>query len=129
MAFAIDRHDREVLAGTASPRALTGADIRTLMDRGLWAPFGEATITAPHGIQWLSGNARQYTVTASVLYAHKLGLVPITTPACSPERNGLTEAFVKTFKRDYVAGAELRDAGSCPRIPRSTWLVSRSTSR
>ena len=45
-----------------------------------------------------------------VLYAHELGLVPITTPAYSPQSNGLAEAFVKTFKRDYVAGAELRDA-------------------
>jgi transposase InsO family protein len=45
-----------------------------------------------------------------VLYAHALGLVPITTPAYSPESNGLAEAFVHTFKRDYVLGAELRDA-------------------
>jgi transposase InsO family protein len=45
-----------------------------------------------------------------VLYAHELGLVPITTPAYSPQSNGLTEAFAKTFKRDYVDGAELRDA-------------------
>ena len=30
----------------------------------------------------------------------------------SPESNGLAEAFVKTFKRDYVSVAELRDAGS-----------------
>jgi transposase InsO family protein len=36
--------------------------------------------------------------------------VPITTPAYSPESNGLAEAFVHTFKRDYVLGAELRDA-------------------
>jgi hypothetical protein len=45
-----------------------------------------------------------------VLYAHELGWVPITAPAYSPQSNGLAEAFVKTFKRDYVAGAELRDA-------------------
>ena len=45
-----------------------------------------------------------------MLYAHALGLVPITTPAYSPESNGLAEAFVHTFKRDYVNGAELRDA-------------------
>jgi transposase InsO family protein len=50
------------------------------------------------------------TATASVLYAHALGLVPITTRAYSPESNGLAEAFVHTFKRDYVHGAELRDA-------------------
>ena len=110
VAFAIDCHDREAVAWTASPRPLTGADIRTLMDRTLWARFGEATLQAPHAIQWLSDNGPQYTATASVLYAHELGLVPITTPAYSPQSNGLAEAFVKTFKRDYVAGAELRDA-------------------
>ena len=112
VAFAIDCHDREVPAWTASPRPLTGADIRTLMDRTLWARFGEAALQAPHGIQWLSDNGPPYTATATVLYAHELGLVPITTPAYSPQSNGLAEAFVKTFKRDYVNGAELRDAES-----------------
>jgi len=112
VAFAIDCHDREVFAWTASPRPLTGADIRTLMDKALWARFGEATLKAPHAIQWLSDNGPQYTATASVLYAHELGLVPITTPAYSPESNGLAEAFVGTFKRDYVDGAELQDAES-----------------
>jgi putative transposase len=110
VAFAIDCHDREVPAFVASPRSLTGADIRTLMDRTLWARFGETMLKAPHAVQWLSDNGPQYTATATVLYAHELGLVPITTPAYSPESNGLAEAFVGTFKRDYVAGAELRDA-------------------
>ena len=54
----------------------------------------------------------QYTATATVFYAHELGLVPITTPAYSPQSNGLAEAFVKTVKRDYVDGAELWDAES-----------------
>src|SRR4029450_6922973 len=57
-------------------------------------------------IQWLSEHGPPYTATASLLYAHELGLVPITTPAYSPESNGLAEAFVHTFKRDYVNGAE-----------------------
>lgn len=112
VAFAIDCHDREVFVWTASPRPLTGADIRMLMDKALWARFGETAVTTPHAIQWLSDNGPQYTATASVLYAHELGLVPITTPAYSPESNGLAEAFVHTFKRDYVNGAELRDAES-----------------
>jgi putative transposase len=110
VAFAIDCHDREVPAYVASPRPLTGADIRTLMDRTLWARFGEAVLTAPHAIQWLSDNGPQYTATATVLYAHELGLVPITTPAYSPESNGLAEAFVGTFKRDYLGDVDLRDA-------------------
>jgi transposase InsO family protein len=45
VAFTIDGHDREVPAYVASPRPLTGRDIRTLMDRTLWARFGEATLT------------------------------------------------------------------------------------
>jgi len=80
------------------------------MDRMLWARFGEATLKAPHAVQWLSDNGPQYTATATVLYAHELGLVPLTMPAYSPQSNGLAEAFVKTVKRDYVDGAELRDA-------------------
>jgi transposase InsO family protein len=84
--------------------------LRTLMDWTLWARFGEATLQVPHAIQWLSVHGPQYTAPASVLYAHELGLVPMTTPAYSPQSNGLAEAFVKTLKRDYVAGAELRDA-------------------
>jgi len=67
-------------------------------------------VTAPHAIQWLSDNGPQYTATASVLYAHELGLVPITTPAYSPESNGLAEGFVHTCKRDYVNVHELPDA-------------------
>jgi transposase InsO family protein len=110
VAFALDCHDREVPAWVASPRPLTGADIRTLMDRTLWARFGEAALQTPHAVQWLSDNGPQYTATASVLYAHELGLSPITTPAYSPESNGLAEAFVGTFKRDYVHGADRRDA-------------------
>jgi transposase InsO family protein len=108
--FLIPCWSGEVLASVASPRPLAGAHIRTLMARALWARFGEATLKAPHAIQWLSDNGPQYTATATVLYAHELGLVPITTPAYSPQSNGLAEAFVKTFKRDYVDGAELRDA-------------------
>ena len=36
--------------------------------------------------------------------------MPITTPAYSPESNGLAEAFVHSFKRDSVNVHEVRDA-------------------
>ena len=82
------------------------------MDRTLWARFGEATLQArPMPCNGSATTALSTPATATVLYGHELGLVPITTPAYSPESNGLAEAFVGTFKRDYVAGAEqLRDA-------------------
>ena len=112
VAFAIDCHDWELFAWTGSPRPLNGGDIRTLMDKALWARFGETVVTAPHAIQWLSDDGPQYTATASMLYAHEVGLVPITTPAYSLASDGLAEAFVHTFKRDYVNVHELRDAES-----------------
>jgi len=112
VAFAIDCHDRELLAHVAAPRTLRGADIRTLMERALWKRFGEAALETPHAIQWLSDNGPQYTATETVFYAQELGFQPITTPAYSPQSNGLAESLVKTLKRDYVAGADLRDAES-----------------
>jgi len=86
VAFAIDCHDREVsglrrVAAAADGRRQSHADGPTL-----WARFGEATLKAPHAVQWLSDNGPQYTATATVLYAHELGLVPVTTPAYSPQR-------------------------------------------
>jgi putative transposase len=107
VAFAIDCHDREVPVYVVAP-SLTGADIRTLMDRTLWARFGEATLQARHAVQWLSDNSTRPPRRCST--AMNSGLVPITTPAYIPESNGLAEAFVGTFKRDHVTGAELRDA-------------------
>jgi len=47
-----------------------------------------------------------------VFYAHELGFVPITTPASSPQSNGMAEALVKALKREYMAGADLREAES-----------------
>jgi len=38
------------------------------------------------------------------------GLLIRNTPAYSPESNGMAEAFVKTFKRDFVYLADVRDA-------------------
>jgi hypothetical protein len=37
--------------------------------------------------------------------------VPITTPANSPESNGLAEAFIGTFKRDVVYPAVAERVG------------------
>jgi transposase InsO family protein len=39
--------------------------------------------------------------------AEQLGLEPITTPACSAESNGMSEAFVWTMERDYIDGADI----------------------
>ncbi|WP_184598984.1 integrase core domain-containing protein, partial [Pseudomonas nitroreducens] len=31
-----------------------------------------------------------------------IGLIPLTTPVCSPQSNGMAESLVKTIKRDYI---------------------------
>jgi putative transposase len=110
VAFALDCHDREALGHVARARDLRGEDIRLLLDEALWCRFGERTLTAPVEIQWLSDNGAPYTSTDTVLYARTLGFRPVTTPAYSPESNGMAEAFVNTIKRDYVPGADLSDA-------------------
>jgi putative transposase len=110
VAFALDCHDREAIDHVAQARELNGHDIRLLLDRALWSRFGERTLKSHIEIQWLSDNGGPYVSTETVLYAETLGFRPITTPAYSPESNGMAEAFVNTIKRDYVGGADLSDA-------------------
>jgi putative transposase len=42
----------------------------------------------------------------------EIGMEPCSTPVRSPQSNGMAEAFVKTFKRDYVAVNPIPDAGT-----------------
>ena len=109
--FALDCHDREVLAHVAAPRDLCAADIQELMQRAVTARFGAGERPdAP--IQWLSDNGSVYTALDTIITAERLHLVPITTPVSSPESNGMSEAFVNTLRRDYFAGADLSTAGT-----------------
>ena len=109
--FALDCHDREVLAHVAAPRYLCAADIQELMQRAVTARFGAGERPdAP--IQWLSDNGSVYTALDTIITAERLHLVPITTPVSSPESNGMSEAFVNTLRRDYFAGADLSTAGA-----------------
>ena len=58
-------------------------------------------------IQWLGNNGSIYTALDTLCRVERLHLVPITTPAASPQSNGMSGAFVKTLRRDYLAGADL----------------------
>lgn len=106
--FVLDCCDREALAWVAAPRDLTGENIRVLMSRAVEAriPEGKAGST----LQWLSDNGSIYTALETQIHAERLGLVPVTTPARSPQSNGMSEAFVNTLRRDYIEGAELWSA-------------------
>lgn len=109
LGFALDCHDREALGHVEVPRDFTGPDIQELMRRAVTSRFGDGG-RPDDPIQWLSDNGGIYTALDTLITAERLHLVPITTPASSPESNGMSEAFVNTMRRDYIAGADLSTA-------------------
>ena len=56
----------------------------------------------PEPIEWLTDNGSCYTARDTRAFARDVGLVPRTKPVSSPQSNGMAEAFVRTFKRNYV---------------------------
>jgi putative transposase len=64
----------------------------------------------PHLVQWLSDNDSCYGARDTIEFADRLGLVPCFAPVRSPQSNGMAEAFVKTFKRDYIYTHDRLDA-------------------
>jgi putative transposase len=111
VAFALDTCDREVMSYVASTIGIDGAAIRDLMVDCLESRFGKINYL-PHRVQWLSDNGPQYTSHETVIFARSIGFDVRTTPAYSPESNGMAEALVKTFKRDYVWFGDLKDAAT-----------------
>jgi putative transposase len=111
MAFIIDAFDREIVAWTAvSGAGIDGSDVRDMMLAAIERRFG--SLRAPHPIEHLSDNGSPYTAKDTRDFAAALNLVPCFTPVRSPESNGMAEAFVKTFKRDYVRLNPLPDAST-----------------
>jgi len=126
LGFALDCHDREALAHVAAPRDLQGTDVRELMQRAVASRFG-AGARPDVPIQWLSDNGSIYTALDTLCAAERLHLVPITTPAASPQSNGMSEAFVNTLRRDYLAGADSvhrrRNLGCEERVRQEAWAI------
>ena len=110
VAFALDCHDREVISWIATTAGISGEMIRDMMVRCVEQRFG--AIRAPHPVQWLSDNGSIFAAHRTVEIALALNLMPCFTPVQSPESNGMAEAFVKTFKRDYVRVSPIPDAAA-----------------
>lgn len=110
VAFALDCHDREVIGWLATTAGISGEMIRDLMVECVEKRFGAPR--APHAIQWLADNGAIYAAARTVEIATALNLQPCFTPVESPESNGVAEAFVKTFKRDYVRISPLPNANT-----------------
>ncbi|NBX70213.1 MAG: hypothetical protein EBR01_14825 [Proteobacteria bacterium] len=75
------------------------------------------SLKTPHTVQWLTDNGKCFTAKATV---DSLGFDVRTTAAYSPQSNGVAEAFVKTFKRDYVWFGDLSNAEAVMKIMHPT---------
>jgi putative transposase len=104
LGFVLDCHDREAIAHRAVVGDFQAADVQHLVQTAVRARFGTGRPAAP--LQFLSDNGSIYTALAMVCPTEQLGLTPITTPAYSPQSNGMSEAFVNTLRRDYLDGAD-----------------------
>jgi len=110
VAFALDCHDREAISWVATTAGISGEMIRDMMVRCVEQRFG--TLRAPHPVQWLSDNGSIFNAHRTIEIALALNLAPCFTPVESPESNGMAEAFVKTFKRDYVRVSPIPNAAA-----------------
>jgi putative transposase len=107
IAFTLDCCDREAISWVATTGGIDSSDIRDLMIDSVERRFGLVD-KLPQPIEWLSDNGSPYTAGETRALARYIGLVPCTTPIQSPQSNGMAEAFVKTFKRDYARQCEAR---------------------
>ena len=98
------------MAWCASTGGISGEMIRDLMLQSVERRFGSCRL--PHPVQWLSDNGSCYRAHETINFAIGLGLVPCFTPVRSLQSIGMAEAFVKTFKRDYVYVHDRPDAQS-----------------
>ena len=108
VAFALDCCDREAMGWVATTGGITGDMVRDLMVEAVEARFGCELPSQP--IEWLTDNGSPYIAADTRSFALEIGLEPVTTAIRSPQSNGMAEAFVKTFKRDYAGCMDRRDA-------------------
>ena len=97
------------LSYIATTGGVTWEMVKDLMVSSVEYRFGKID-KLPNKIQWLSDNGPCYTSRETILFASMIGFEVCTTPYYSPESNGMAEAFIKTFKRDYVYVHDLSDA-------------------
>lgn len=114
VAFALDCCDREAMGHVATTEGIKAEDVRDLMVSAVEERFGRVN-QLPAPIEWLTDNGSCYIAGETRRFAKDIGLVPVTTPVRSPQSNGMAEAFVKTFKRDYVALHPKPDAAAVMR--------------
>ncbi len=87
---------------------ISGSDERDMLLEAVEKRFG--TYCATEVIEVLTDNGSAYMAKDTRIFARQLGLKLCFTPVASPQSNGMSEAFVKTLKRDYVRINPMPDA-------------------
>ena len=105
----LDCCDREVISYLATTSGISSDMVCDVLVESMENRFGHID-HLPHTIEWLTDNGSCYIAKATRQFAKTLGFESCTTPIRSPQSNGMAEAFVKTFKRDYVYLNDLPDA-------------------
>ena len=101
--------DREVLSLIGVIGNLQASDVKDALALAYESRFhGHKKPATP--IEWLTDNGGIFVANETQNFAVGLGFIPCQTPAYSPESNGMSEAFVKRFKQDYVYVNDLWDA-------------------
>ncbi|EGW50422.1 hypothetical protein HMPREF1022_00061, partial [Desulfovibrio sp. 6_1_46AFAA] len=106
--FALDTCDREVMAYSATTGGYSADMAQSVMLACVEKRFGDVKTLQP--VEWFSDNGSCYTARETITFAAALGIVSKFTPSRSPQSNGMAEALVKTFKRDYVFCNDRSDA-------------------
>ncbi len=112
--FAIDACDREIIAWSATTAGISGEMVQDLMVACVEKRFGSPK--ASHPVEWLSDNGSAYIARETRNTATALGLRLCFTPVRSLQSNGIAEAFVKTFRRDYLRLSILPDPNTILRL-------------
>lgn len=109
VAFALDCCDREAIAHVATTEGIKSEDVQDLVITAVENRFGLVN-KLPKSIEWLTDNGSCFIAKETKTLLIDIGMEPCSTPVRSPQSNGMAEAFVKTFKRDYVSVNPLPDA-------------------
>ena len=98
--FILDTCDREVISYLAKKEPILSEDIQELLLIASEYRFGNGR--PPRKIEFLSDRGAIYRAYNVQAFATQLNFKSCFTAAYSPESNGMSEALVKTVKRDYV---------------------------
>ncbi|TCB24456.1 hypothetical protein E0H86_15025 [Acinetobacter sp. ANC 4635] len=110
--FSLDCCDREIMSYVATISGISSDMVCDVLVQSMEKRFG-AVSYLPQPIEWLTDNGSCYIAKSTRQFAHALGFRISTTPIRSPQSNRMAEAFVETFKRDYVYLNDVPDAEPC----------------